>query len=162
MTALAVDSMQGLFCINMLAATPSCGNPDIAKIAVYMAWLGSNGIIGTATNMKCAKLNKSVVHRSSSPRTALGLKAEGSIWKIHDILPHKLHTSGDPRCISYAFGGGANGESKSASILGDLKTTCKQHLAINWWLETRTSLLSHGMSTNCWRKPTDTPWMHGC
>ena len=93
-----------------------------------------------------------------SPRTALGLKAEGSVWKIHDILPHKLHTSADPRCTSYAFGR-ATGESKSASILGDLKNTWKQHLAISWWLETRTSLLSHGMSTNCWRKPIDTPWM---
>ena len=93
-----------------------------------------------------------------SPRTALELKAEGSVWKIRDILPHKLQTSGDQRCTSYAFGR-ANGESKSASILGDLKNTWKQHLAISWWLETRTSLLSHGMSTNCWRKPTDTPWM---
>jgi len=34
------------------------------------------------------------------------------------------------------------GRAQSGSIVGDLKTTCKQDLAISWWLETGTSLLS--------------------
>jgi len=144
----------------MPAAAPSRGDPDIAKIAVYMAWLDSNGIIGTATNMKCAKLNKSIVHRSSrrhqGPR--LGFKQRGPFEKFTTFSPGKLHTSEDTRCTNYTFGE-ANGESSEWLHCGRLENhlqtaSCNKLVIGNWNI---TSL--NGMSTNCRRKPTDIPWM---
>ena len=125
-----------------------------------MAWPDSSGIIGTATNMKCAKLNKSIMHRSSrrhqGPR--LGFKLRGPFEKFATFSTGKLHTSEDPRCTNYTFGE-ANGESSEWFYCGrlenHLQTASRNKLVIGNW--NITSL--NGLSTNCWRKPTDIPWM---
>ena len=97
-TALVVDSMQGLSYTNVSTATPSSSTHWCSKRCRVNGATGlPNGVIWAVTIiMKCAKAINTIAHRPSPmwPRTTLGLWAEGSVRKFHEILPHQLSTNG--------------------------------------------------------------------
>jgi len=75
MTALALDSMQGLFYRSVPPATLSRGVPWYRETSYVNGATGlSNGMIRAATTFKNAKLIKTITYRpsSTSTRTALG------------------------------------------------------------------------------------------
>jgi len=80
--------MQGLSYTNVLAATLSRGNPDIAKVAVWMTWR-VRAIVWVIVTMECTKLINTVARLSSRarPRTAFGLQAEAPVQKIRNSFP---------------------------------------------------------------------------
>jgi len=76
MTALAVDSTQGVSYTNRPTETLSRGTPWYHKTCCINDATGlSNGMNWADNTMKCAKLSKSNAHRSpwASPKTALGI-----------------------------------------------------------------------------------------
>jgi len=109
MSTLAVNTMQGLSCTNVLAATPYHGTSWYRKSCCAN---GRSDEIGAVATMKCAKHSKpSRIGRDArhqGPRS--GLRQRGPFEKFAAVPPTSYRHVQAPSCARYAPGE-ENGES---------------------------------------------------
>jgi len=124
MSAHAADSMQGLYYTNVPTATPFRAAPWYHKSCCVNRATGlSNGIIGTATTMKCANLNITIARVTNDCVRA---------WSSGACLLEKFATFSrtsytqleTPCCFRYASSE-ANGYSTECFYSGSLENHAK-------------------------------------
>jgi len=96
MTALTIDSMQGLYDTNLPTVMLSRGILDIAKVVGATGL--SKGIIWTAANVECANLSEPIAHVSKDRARPLGRESRSK--HPRQSPPPAIHNRS-----RYAYGG---------------------------------------------------------